>query len=64
MAARAAAVAQQERARGLRQHDEPVGLVPVGLPCVLAPTGLALTAFGFWSAARRIPPAGHAVGRS
>jgi hypothetical protein len=46
----------------VREFHE-IGAAPVGLPCFLAPTALALTAFCFWSASRRLPPAGHSVGR-
>ena len=46
----------------VRQFHE-IGAAPTGLPCFLAPMALALTAFCCWSASRRLPPAGHSVGR-
>ena len=54
--------ALQEILPKVRQFHE-IGAAPVGLPCCLAPMAVALTAFCFWSASRRLPPAGHSVGR-
>jgi hypothetical protein len=54
--------ALQEILPKVRQFHE-IGAAPAGLPCFLAPMAVALTAFGFWSASRRLPPAGHSVGR-
>ena len=46
--------ALQEILPQVRQFHES-GAAPAGLPCFLAPMALALTAFCFWSASRRIP---------